>query len=234
MQELKKGYLFNYKTQIWKVTDIYKINWDDGSNTTEYKVKDKNGIVRYLMIEYVRKESPKYTFWEKLHNIDYFLSQITKTETDYVSINNAKFPKKFNYKNVEYDFDERCDGTCYYDYESERVNSLDYTNTDDTKFFSIQLWDDEIEICTGKLISKTEIKNIQERKTFVDTSSLGSFISRYFVGLIFGAFILMTLMLEKCSNNNSWNGNRDYNDSTKVYRNTNNYYRGRSSRGFGK
>ncbi len=229
MQELKKGYLFNYKTSTWKVTDIYKINWDDGSNTVEYKVKDRSGTVRYLMVEYVRKETPKYTFWEKLYDIESLLSQITQTETDFVTINNAKFPKQFYYDDIEYNFDERCDGTCYYDYESERVNSLDYTNSDDTQFFAIQLWDDEIEISTGILISKNDITNIQERKS----SSVANTIGKYFVGFIFGGFILVTLLLNKCSNN-SWNDRRDPNDSTKVYRNTNNYYRGRSSRGYGK
>ncbi|WP_143569773.1 DUF4178 domain-containing protein [Tenacibaculum agarivorans] len=232
IQKLKIGYLFDYKNQTWKVTDIYKINWDDGSKTTEYKVKDKNGIVRYLMVELVRKQRPNYTFWEKLHDIDHFLAQINQTESDYVAINNAKFPKQFYYKNVEYNFDERCDGTCYYDSESERVNSLDYTNSRDDRFFSIQLWDDEIEICTGKTISKSEIKNIQERKIAIG-DSISVFFSKYFVGIIFISFMLLTFALQKCSKS-TWNGNRDPNDSTKVHRSTNNYYRGRSSRGYGK
>lgn len=233
MQELKRGYLFDYKNQTWKVTDIYKIRWDDGSNTTEYQVKNKKGEVRYLMLEFVRKQKTSYTFWEKIADINQFLKTISKTESDFVSIGKAKFPKKFQFENTMYTFDEKCDGTCYYDYESERVNSLDYTNDDDSKFLAIQLWDDEIEISTGISILQSQINNIQERTSFVSSDSLWNFISKYFVGIIFTLFMLMTFALNKCSSN-SWDGNRDSNDSTKVYRNSNNYYRGRSSRGFGK
>lgn len=230
--EFKKGYLFSYKNQTWKVTDIYKINWDDGSNTTEYQLKGKNGFVRYLMIEYVRKQPPKYTFWEKLNDIQGFLSKINNTDSNYVAIGNAKFPKKFNYKDIAYNFDERCDGTCYYDYESERVNSLDYSNFNENRFFSIQLWDDEIEICTGKTISKSEITNIKAR-TSLSQNNVFNFITRYFVGFLFAIFFLFTFLLNKCSNG-TWTGNGDPNDSTKVHRSSNSYYRGRSSGGFGK
>lgn len=233
MQELKRGYLFDYKNNTWKVTDIYNIKWDDGSKTTEYQVKNKKGEVRYLMLEFIRKQKPSYTFWEKISNIDSFLKTISKTESDFVSIGTAKFPKKFYYKNVEYNFDERCNGTCTYNYETERVNSLDYTNNDDNKFFAIQLWDDEIEIATGVSILKTQISNIQVRTSFISSDSIWSFLEKHLVLYIFALFFLVTFALNKCSKT-SWDNNRDPNDSTKVYRNGNSYYRGRSSRGFGK
>lgn len=237
LDNLKKGTTFDYEGKIWKITEVYKIKWDDGTKSTEYQVKT-NRHVGFLEVHLDAEKNLNYSFWRKETNKNHFLSIIKNTTSDFVELGSAKFPKKINYKKVSYTFKAICDGTCSYGYESERVNSLDYTNENNTKLLSIELWDDEIEISTGIYITRADISNIQESKSYtsgINSSSIIETLAKYSSGIFITLFFLITFLCNRCSS--SWNGNRDPNDSTKVYRNSGSsrgtYYRGRSS-GFGK
>ncbi len=231
--KLKKGYTFFYDNKSWKVTEVYKTRWNDGTKSEEFKIKTNLGIIRYLEIE-IDGEDIDYSIWEKITNKRQFLSKFKKLEDDYVSVGNAKFPKVISYKGVDYKFVGQSNGVCSYDFETERVDSIDYANKNNTRFFSIEVWDDEVEISTGIPIQESDIKQIEKGKYNILNSSVINFIGNYIGLVLVIVFVLTTALLQKCSNNNSWNDDSRYsNDSTKVHR-SNNYYRGRSSGGFGK
>lgn len=229
---LKRGYLFRYNNQTWKVTEVYKVKWRDGTKSDEYKVKSERNVIHYLEIETDKKGSKTYSFWEKQSNKDFLFSD--KPLADYVTLGKAKFPKQINYNGVLYYYDETNTGSCVYNFETEQVDSIDYTNEDDTKLLSIELWDDEIEVSTGFPIKESDISNIQESKNSFIDSPVISFISKNIaIVLVFG-FIVLSSLLNRCSSKNEWNGDSRYtNDSTQVKK-SNNYYRSRNSRGSGK
>lgn len=230
-KELQLGYLFRYNNQTWKITEVYNIKWNDGTKSTEFKVKSNNNAVHYLEIETAKDKSKTYSFWTKETNKDFLFSD--KPLTNYVTLGSARFPKELNYNGVTYFYDETCTGTCNYGYETEQVDSLDYTNKNDTRLFSIELWDDEIEVSTGFPIKESDISNIQEGKPSLGSTSLEGFFSKYFSWILIGGFIVVSSLMKTCSSRNTWNNDNQYqNDSTKVNR-SNSYYRGRSG-GFGK
>jgi len=231
--KLKSGYTFYYKNKLWKVTEVYKIKWNDGTKSEEYKVKTKSGRFHYLEIETNKQGKKTFSFWTK-HSDKNFLRNSQQLVKDFVPLGTAKFPKNLNYKGTDYIFDERNDGVCNYGYESEKVNSLDYTNENDTKFLAIELWDNEIEVSTGVLIKQPDISKVEKGISSTSNSGIINFISKNAVAVIIFSFFCFSFLLRQCSAKKSWNTNSNYNssDSTKVYRN-NNYYRGRSG-GFGK
>ncbi len=231
-EELKRGYTFFYNNTTWKVTKTYIIKWDDGTKTNEYQVKSRQGIVQYLEIEIAKGKKDTYSFWsiEPKHS---FLQKTQGLTKDFVSIGKVKFPKNISYQGVDYEFDERNDGKCKYDFETERVNCLEYTNADDTKFLALEFWDDEIEVSTGIPIKKSDISQIKPGVGILETPIL-DFIWKYIQYIIFGLFFLVMFLVTQCSNRNSWNNDsQSLNDSTKVNR-SNGYYRSRNSGGFGK
>jgi hypothetical protein len=232
--KLKAGFTFFYKNKLYKVTEVYKIKWDDGTKSEEFKVKSKAGTINYLEIETTNDGKTIFSFWTK-HSDKKFLEKSQKLVKDFVSLGSAKFPENLKYRGVDYIFNERNNGTCNYGYETERVNSLEYSNNENTKFLAIELWDDEIEVSTGIPIKEKDISKIEKGSMPVLATSIWNFFSKYFVALLIFGFLTISFMLEKCSKNNSWNNDSNYNssDSTKVKRN-NSYYRGRSSGGFGK
>ena len=231
--KLKTGFTFYYKNRLWKVTEVYKIKWDDGTKSEEFKIKSKSGNINYLEIETDKIGKTTYSFWTK-HNDKNFLRKSQKLVKDFVSLGTAKFPTNLKYRGVDYIFDERNDGICDYGYETEKVNSLDYTNQTNTKFLAIELWDDEIEVSTGIPIKQNAISRIEKGNTSLLDTPILKFFGKYIAIILVFGFIGLSTLLNKCSNRNSWNSDSNYNknDSTKVYRN-NNYYRGRSG-GFGK
>lgn len=230
-KQLKLGYLFRYNNQTWKITEVYKIKWNDGTKSTEFKIKSSKNIVRYLEIETAKNKSKVYSIWTKETNKDFLFSD--KPLKDYVTLGSARFPKEINYNGEMYFHDETCTGTCTYDYETEQVDSLDYTNKNDTKFFSIELWDDEIEVSTGIPIKESDISNIQEGNPELSNSFSFKFISKYISWILIGGFVFISFLMKNCSRSTTWSNDNQYkNDSTKVHR-SNNYYRGRSG-GFGK
>ncbi len=235
LDDLKKGYTFFFRNSTWKVTESYKIKWDDGTKSKEFKVKSDRGLIRYLEIEYAKKSKKTYSFWTKQSDKS-FLYESQELVKDYVSIGNAKFPKNITYKGDNYVFDERNDGVCTYDYsETEKVNSLDYTNEDDTKFLAIEFWDDEIEVSTGESIRSSDIKRIEKAGLSLLNNPVIDFIGKYIRFIIFGFFFLFMAIANTCSKKDSWNDDSKYsNDSTKVKRYNNGYYRSRNSSGFGK
>ncbi|WP_194768739.1 DUF4178 domain-containing protein [Tamlana sp. I1] len=231
--KLKKGFSFFYKNELWKVTDIYKIKWNDGSVSNEYKIKNKKGLIRYLEIE-LSKNKANYSFWEKITDKSVLSSSLNNVDDDYIAFEKAKFPKQIKYKGVNYSFKERNDGICQYAYEKETINSIDYSNQDGSKLLSIEIWDDEVEISTGIIIEESQISRIEKGSPNFDSSAIIDSLGKYIGAIIIVGFILISSLLSRCSNGNSWSDNSsNYNDSTKVNR-SNNFYRGRSSGGFGK
>ncbi|MBU3012958.1 DUF4178 domain-containing protein [Polaribacter vadi] len=231
--KLKTGYTFFYKNRLWRVTEVYKIKWEDGTKSEEFKVKPKSGNINYLEIETSKDGKKSYSFWSK-HNDKSFLRKSQKLVKDFVALGSAKFPTNLTYRGVHYTFDEKTDGICDYGYEKEKVNALDYIDKTKTKFLAIELWDDEIEVSTGILIQENAISKIEKGNPPLLDSPILKFIGKYIAIILIFGFIGLSSLLNRCSNNNSWNSDSNYNknDSTKVYRN-NNYYRSRSS-GFGK
>ena len=231
--KLKAGYTFFYKNKLWKITESYKIKWEDGTRSEEFKVKSKSGAINYLEIETDKENKTTFSFWAK-HTDKNFLRKSQKLVVDFVALGTAKFPKNLKYRGVDYIFDERNDGICNYGYETEKVNSLDYINENDTKFLAIELWDDEIEVSTGIPIKENSISKIEKGSSTISSSAIVNFIGKYIIAVIVACFLFFSFLLKQCSHNNSWNSNSNYNknDSTKVYRN-NSYYRNRSG-GFGK
>jgi len=231
--ELKKGYTFFYQNTLWKVTEVYTIRWKDGSKSYEYKVKSDKGIIRYLEIETDLKNVSAYSFWEKIHNKNQFLSEFRNLEDNFVTIGKTKFPKEIEYKGVKYEFDERNDGMCFYDYEEEEVNSIDYTNHNDTKFFSIEVWDDEVEFSIGIPIKQHDISRIEKGKGGLFSSSILNVIGKNISYVVIGVFAVLSLVLNRCSTRTLSGDSDQYRDSTKVHR-SNNSYRSRNTTGFGK
>lgn len=232
---LNKGDSFRFNNRIWKVTEIYKIKWKDGTRSNEYKLKSNSSSIRFLEEEIDKNKKISYSFWQKEQNKDNILSKTQDFSNGYVSIGKAKFSKTFSYNGVHYIFDERNDGTCRTGFESEIVNALEYTNEDDTRLLAFELWDDEIEVSTGYPITKARIQNIQRKKTRIERSGFSDYVERNFQMVAAAIIFVILVVMSKCSNKNSWNDNNGYNnDSTKVHRNSNSYYRGRSSRGYGK
>lgn len=235
LEDLKIGFTFFFENTTWKVTEMYKIKWNDGTKSKEFKVKSLSGTIRYLEIEYGKKNKKTYSFWTKQSDKS-FLYEGQKLVKDYVSIGSAKFPKSIAYNDVYYEFDERTDGTCTYDYgEKEKVNSLDYTNKDDTKFLAIEFWDDEIEVSTGVPIKQTDISRIEKAQLSLTNNPVINFIGKYARFVVVGIFLLFMILANTCSKRGGWNDDSNtYNDSTKVKRYNNGYYRSRNSSGFGK
>ena len=236
--EFRKRDTFRFDNQTWKVTEIYNITWKDGTFSKEYKLKSNIGLIRYLEIEedFHKKKKPEYSFWQEITDRKTFLSRAKYNLNKKVAVGNAEFPKVLEHNGVTYTFNKRYDGVCEYDYDDDEViNALDYSNRDDSKLLSIEIWDDETEISLGFPIEEQQITNIIRRKESFTDSPFFEKLSRRTGEIIIAAFILLFIGISKCSHKTSWNSDsRNYNDSTKVHRSSNNYYRGRSSGGFGK
>lgn len=123
-------------------------------------------------------------------------------------------------------------------YESAKVISLDYESLNKKRLFFIELWEDEMEISTGFPIKESDISQIEKSTSTFETSANFDFMGRNIGGFVVGGFILFIMFFSTCfkSSNYSWdNSNSAYsNDTSKVERSNNNYYRGRSSRSRGK
>lgn len=222
--ELKRGYQFRYNNNTWKVTEVYNISWDDGTKSTEYQIKSKHRVA-YLEVHLNKDKETLYSFWVKDVNKERFLLKISNPKSDYISLGKANFPRKIYHAGVEYNFHERTDGICYYGYDDERVNSLDYENADFTKKLAIELWDDEIEISTGIPILAEDISHIEKKRSYINTNAIVNTIENNISFFYLLAFVILFIVIVRCS---------EENNSNTVYRNSGSFYRGRSSSGFGK
>lgn len=236
--KLKRGYTFNFRNSTWKVTEVYQINWEDGTKSDEYKVKSEQGILRYLEIFSDNSNQISYSFWVKEFDHD-FLHRTKIKDDNFISIDKFKFPKKLNLKGVKYEYTADQAGNCHYGitnlFEKERVDSINYENQNGSRLLSIEIWDHETEISVGTPIDREDLKNIEKGKPPITTDLLVNWGNKYLTVIILVVYILVSMIMSKCNQKKSWDyQNSDYqNDTTKVYR-SNNYYRGRTSSGFGK
>lgn len=231
--KLKRGYTFHYNRTTWKVTDIYKIKWADGSKSVEYKVKGKNGNIRYLEIETSKDNKESFSFWEKITNKTQFLSKFKNLKEDFFLVGKTKFPKKIDYNGLSYRFDEQNKGVLQ-NLERESVNSVDYISRAGTELLSFEIWSDEVEVSYGRVIKESQISKIEKGSSSVISSSIVEKLGDYIGVIVVFGFLLVSLTLNKCSSGGSWSSDSKYsNDSTKVHR-SNNVFRARSSSGFGK
>lgn len=236
--ELRKGHTFTYLGRSWKITESYKIEWNDNSISNEFKIKSDEGVIKYLEILTNGDNNTSLSFWSKEYDKD-FIYKAQNTDNDYIAIGNARFPKKVNLKGINYNFITKHTGTCQYgfsnSYEKERVDSIDYKNENNSKLLSIELWDDEIEVSTGIPIKESELKNIEKGIPPITVDLINNWFNKNLMTILILGIILISFLLNRCNQSNSWNSNDSIsqNDSTKVHR-SNNPYRGRTSYGFGK
>ncbi len=232
---LKNGFTFNFRNKTWKVTETYTIKWDDGTKSSEFKVKSNTGDINFLEIEKEQNGKTHYSFWQKERGNKIAISTPKNESVEQISVARLKFPSKILFDGIQYNFQKRYDGRFSDGYETETVNSLDYVNNDESKLLSIEVWEDETEFSTGFWLNEKEITNVKEGKASVDSSFLVKNIKKYLFFFLFGGFFLLSLLLNKCSNSlSSANDDSSYNsDSTQVHR-SNNAYRSRNSRGYGK
>ncbi len=228
LKNLKRGTTFRFENKTWKVTEIYRIKWNDGTKSVEYKVKSNSFTSRYLEVSYGNGNATRYSFWRKEPNKEKVLAETQNLENSFISVKKAKFSKKIVHYNTTYNFKEKVSGIC----KNETVNAIEYSDISNTKFLAIEIWDDEVEVSSGFTIQKTDISYIivfdkeKDQNRFFNT-----------IAVLIGILFLGTIItFKECSpKNKSWDRRNNYsNDSSKVHRNSNSYYRGRSSRGYGK
>lgn len=235
--ELNRGDTFHLRNRIWKVTEVYKTQWNDGTRSVEYKIKSVDSSIKYLEIDFDKNENTSFSLWVKQSNKD-VISSNQEITNDFITVYGTHYPKKMIFKGTTFEFEGKYEGIWSYNYESEKVISLDYESLDKKRLLSIELWEDEMEISTGFLTKEAEITQIKKSETPLNDSAFLSFLSNNIASVIGGAFFLIVILLSTCteqSNNSRNNSNSAYDsDTSKIERSNNNYYRGRSSRSRGK
>jgi len=235
--ELNRGDKFKLRNRTWKVTEVYKTQWNDGTKSVEYKIKSAENSIKYLEIDFDENENTSFSLWVKQSNKD-VISNNQEITNDFVTVYGTHYPKKMIFKGTTFKFEGKYEGVWSFNYESEKVIALDYESLNKKQLLSIELWEDEMEISTGFQIKESDITQIEKNESPINGSAFLSFVGNNIGGVLFGAFFLLMIFLGTCTqqNNNSRNNsNSAYSsDTTKVERSNNNYYRGRSSRSRGK
>ena len=111
--DLKRGYTFIFQNSTWKVTESHTITWDQDAKSKVFKIKSHRGIVRFLEFYIVTDEEPVYSIWTKEFDKD-FIRKAQDSNTNYIKIGNAKFPKTIHLKGVEYTYANKYSGNCRY------------------------------------------------------------------------------------------------------------------------
>lgn len=236
MIELKPGYTFSFENELWKVAEAYTINWRDNTSSFEYKVKSGTGAIRYLEIAANTDNTVSYSFWTKAVFKD-FANACQESTAEHTQMGKFSFPKLLNLYGIEYNFIEIAEGVYQDNYETAKLFSWDYANTAADNFFSIEIWEDETEVSTGRVINEADITGIEVGKAITDFPLMQK-IGKYIIYIVIFIFVGFGLLISQCSRTNTTqNGYGENaakeNDSTRVNR-SNNYYRRRNSTGFGK
>lgn len=236
MIELQPGYTFHFENEIWKVTEAYTINWRDNTSSFEYKVKSNGGAIRYLEMAVDIDNSVSYSLWTKAVFKD-FSNAYEQSTAEHVKMDDFSFPKALNLYGVDYHFVEIVEGTYQDEYETAKLFSWDYADVTDKNLFSIEIWEDETEVSTGKIIREFDLTQV-EAGSLVIASPFMQKVGRNIIYVVVFLIAGLGLLVSQCSRNtNSQNGYREssakQNDSTRVNR-SNNIYRRRNSTGFGK
>lgn len=227
IEKLKRGYTFCYDKTIWKVTQVYTIKWKDATSSIEYRIKSDKGQIAFLEIETDEKTNRKtYLFWEKEYDVD-----CEKGTTDTIKVDELEFDKEINHKSIAYTFNKKIKGKFRYNHTTEKVISLDYENEDNTKFLSIEVWEDEYEFSTGIIIESTDITQIEEPSSYfatIDSSSIISGLKQRIVPITF-MMLFFLFFITRCSNSNE-----DGDNENSINRSSTNIIRSRNYGGYGK
>lgn len=237
IKDIRKNSTFRYKNQLWKVTEVYNYSWDDGSKSTEFKIKSQIGSVLYLEIEQNDDDKTVCRMWTDIPYKDLSLKgRKQESPSERISFNGKSFPKKINHNGKELFYFDQSSGSCSYGFSRERVDSLTYATEDKIYYISLEIWEDEKELCSGVLIDESNISQIKEGKKSVSSLGFVQAIGRNISLVVIGFFVFLFTMINTCSPSFSSNSDDPYyrNDSTRVNKSNRNYYRNRNSRGYGK
>lgn len=240
MIEIKPGYTFHFENVIWKVTEAYTVDWQDNTKSFEYKVKSNTGAIAYLEISLDTNNTTAYSFWTRAVFKD-FANACQQSTADHTTMGKFSFPKNINLYGVDYGFVEITEGLYRDSYETAKFYSWDYANSTADNLFSIEIWEDETEVSTGRIINEGDITQIEAGQSV--GQSISSFplvkqLGKYAFVIVLFIFAGTGILINQCSRSNTTqNGygenNVQENDSTRVNR-SNNIYRRRNSTGFGK
>ncbi len=236
MIELKPGYTFHFENEVWKVTEAYTINWRDRTSSFEYKVKSGAGAIRYLELAVDAQNDVSYSFWTRTVFKD-FANACQLSTAEHTKMGKFSFPNEIQLYGIDYRFIEIVEGTYQDNYKTAKLYSWDYADTTAENFFSIEIWEDETEVSTGRVINESSLSQIEAGKAYTELPFV-QLIGKYAIYVVIFLFTLMGLLVSQCSRSSSSQrayGDDAYqqNDSTRINRSTN-FYRRRNSTGFGK
>ena len=237
VNDIQRGSTFRFNNEIWKVTEIYRYEWNDGSNSKEFKIKSKTGAVRYLETELNDNDELVCRVWTDIRYKNLSLKGRKKeAATERFSFNGKSYPKKIHHDGKEMFYFDQSSGYCSYGFTKESVDSLTYATQDKKHYLSLEVWEDEKELSYGTLIDKSSITNITEGKKGVSDYGIVRVIGRSISWIVIGFFIFIVAMMDSCDTSFGSNSGDPYyeNDSTRVNKSNRNYYRNRNSRGYGK
>lgn len=233
--QLKEGYSFFLRNEKWKITEVYHTKWEDNTSTKEYKLKSFPGDIRYLEIETTETGENNYSFWKKIKDKDQFHSTFTRVSPSNIKVGNAEFPKKVTFKSITYYYNQHSQGISESLNSTEKLHSVDYCNEEGTHFFSLEIWEDEIEVSTGELVQESDISKIEEGKlSFTESPRFKQRAPLMGLGVLI-AFLALNTSINSCNHNNQYNSDgTQVKDSTRVGRSSSSFFRNRNSGGFGK
>ncbi|MBI9069993.1 MAG: DUF4178 domain-containing protein [Melioribacteraceae bacterium] len=154
--DLDKGFIFEYDLKNWVVEEVYQYDWGSNYKTKEFKVNSGDEIM-FLSVD--DDDEIFITISEKIK------PRVLKDDLPEYINENDKPPKKLEYKNIKFLYDEESYG--YFKQlhtnaeEDAKVISWDYFDDDDKYILNIEQWGDEdFEASFGKVVKEFEISNI--------------------------------------------------------------------------
>ncbi|MBE7632845.1 DUF4178 domain-containing protein [Tenacibaculum finnmarkense] len=154
INDLAKGYIFEYATETWTVTALFEYDWGDDYFTREFVIK--NGATeKFLNLE--DDGGLVVTLSEKIK-----LRKLGETVCDYMD-EHQKPPKKINFEGTRYFLDEKSPGFCKELDASnwEELISYDYLDESEEKTLCIEQYgEQEFEVSKGIIINELAVSNI--------------------------------------------------------------------------